>query len=152
MYCCKGSYKVCEYIYIYIYIYIQASFVKDDGTLFIIFNFFFFFFFFFFSKTHYFSSVVSLEIMKWKIINCVSSSLTKLAWIISKVGDLKKRSYNCNAIRYIFFQKYVVSGKYCLSIIIFCCVLTEILNLSKLADCCWGWSEGSHFNSYYTKV
>ena len=27
------------YIYIYIYIYIQESFVKDDGTLLIIFNF-----------------------------------------------------------------------------------------------------------------
>ena len=37
-------------IYIYIYIYIQASFVKDDGTLLIIFN-------FIFSRLCYFSSV-----------------------------------------------------------------------------------------------
>ena len=38
-YSLKNHTHTHTYIYIYIYTYIQASFVKDDGTLFIILNF-----------------------------------------------------------------------------------------------------------------
>ena len=57
---------ICANIYIYIHKHTQESFVKDGGTLFIIFNFIFF-------KTLYFSSVRILIVKELFHIFCSSS-------------------------------------------------------------------------------